>query len=135
MLLAHLVIILVFMLVQAHVRPFRNHLVGALDMFFMLNYWLIILLYLLMDPSKPLFIQAYISLLSFAIIMLILIMLFHFFYHWIYLKNHEFFSKLEKDLSAKFIKFRAVENDAEDSDQALFEAVEERDEDQVLDTY
>ena len=135
MLLGHLVVILVFMLVQAHVRPFRNHLVGALDMFFMLNYWLIIMFYLLLDPSKPTFIRVYISLLSFAIIMMILVIIFHFFYHWIYLKNHEFFSKLEKSLPAKFKKYRADESEAEDSDQALFEAVEERDEDQVLDTY
>ena len=28
--------------VQAHVLPFLNQLIGALDIFFMLNYWLIV---------------------------------------------------------------------------------------------
>ncbi len=52
MLTGHLVIIIVFILLQALIRPFRNQLVGAVDIFYMLNYWLIIEFYLQSQPPS-----------------------------------------------------------------------------------
>ena len=134
MLMAHLVIIMVFILVQAHVRPFRNQLVGVLDIFFMLNYWLIIVFYFQFDPAKITFLAAYIFLIGSAIAALAMIMLSHLFYYWVYMKKPDFFSALKMKLSSKIKKYEVVVNVmAEDSDEDLFEAAENRD--QVADTY
>ena len=38
MLLLHLILLLLFILVQASIKPFKNALIGWLDLFFMLNY-------------------------------------------------------------------------------------------------
>lgn len=135
MLFSHLVIIFVFVLIQSHVRPFRNQLVGALDTFFMLNYWLIILFYLQSEISKSIFSIAYIFLLSFAIFVLVLIVVFHFLYNWVYLKKLPFFALLKTKLSNKLKKNYdvVINNEGENSDEDLFEAAEVRD--HIADTY
>ena len=45
----HIALILVFILFQVFLRPFRNYLIGICDTFFMLNYWLIIEMYFLFN--------------------------------------------------------------------------------------
>jgi len=45
-LLLHLVIISLFILVQASIKPFKNTLIGWLDLFFMVNYFAVVLVLL-----------------------------------------------------------------------------------------
>jgi len=45
-LLLHLVIISLFILVQASIKPFKNALIGWLDLFFMVNYFAVVLVLL-----------------------------------------------------------------------------------------
>ncbi len=94
----------------------------------MLNYVLIVVFYLQFRQSNLItFLGAFIFFLSSAIFMLVLILLFHFIYNWIYLKKLDFFTDLKVRLSNKFKKYEVVENEArEDSDVDLFQAAEER---------
>ena len=128
MVMAHFVIILVFILLQAHVHPFRSQLIGALDMFFMLNYSMITLLYLLTSEST--FLEAYIVLLCSAILTMGLIVTSHLFYSCVYLKKQEVFLNWKVKMSNKFKKYKMVVNEEgegrEDSDDDLFHAAEER---------
>ena len=128
MVMAHFVIILVFILLQAHVHPFRSQLIGALDMFFMLNYSMITLLYLLTSEST--FLEAYVVLLCSAILTMGLIVTSHLFYSCIYLKKQAVFSNWKVKMSNKFMKYKMVVNEEgegrEDSDVDLFHAAEER---------
>ena len=132
MLMAHFFIMLVFLLLQAHARPFRSQLVGVLDTFFLLNYFLIVTFYKVVPKST--FFSAYVVLFSSAVAVFFLIIIFHLLYYWIYLKKQEFFSSMKRKFSIKFRRREAVENAAVNhSDEDLFEAAENRDE--VIDTY
>ena len=133
MLVAHLAIILVFILLQAHIRPFRSQLVGLVDIFFMLNYCLIIEFYLRFDSTGIFFTDVYTFLVSSAIAMFILIPILHFVHEYVYLKKPTVFANLKIKLLNKLKKYEVVVNEAEGSDEDLFEAAEERD--QVADTY
>ena len=134
MLKAHFVVVLFFIILQAHVNPFRNQLVGALDMFFMLNYLLTITFYLQFKESKSFFPVAYILLLSLAMLAFAIIVLFHVFYFWIYLKKQDTFHSLKEKLFVYFKKYEAVQNeDINHSDEDLFNAAEERV--PIIDTY
>ena len=47
MFLSHLMIILPFILAQALISPFKRFIVGCIDLFFMINYWLMIKFYMI----------------------------------------------------------------------------------------
>jgi transcription initiation factor TFIID subunit 2/histone acetyltransferase MYST3 len=130
MLIAHFVIMLAFILLQGKVNPFCSHLVGALDMFFMLNYLLIVVFYLQLSQST--FLTAYVILVSFAISAMALILLSHLFYNYIYLKKQAVFTNLKMKISNRLNKYQTVESENENSDDDLFHAAEER---ELLDTY
>jgi hypothetical protein len=132
MLIAHFVIMQAFILLQGHLRPFRSHLVGTLDMFFMLNYLLIVVFYLQLSQSA--FLVAYVILVSLAISVMVLILLSHLLYNYIYLKKQAAFRDWKMKISNRLKKYQTVgaENENEYSDDDLFHAAKER---EMPDTY
>jgi hypothetical protein len=124
MLIAHVVIMLAFILLQGQVRPFHSYLVGALDMFFMLNYLLIVGLYFQLSQST--FLMAYVILASLAIFVMALILLSHLLYNYIYLKKQAVFTNWKMKISNRLNKYQIVESENENSDDDLFHAAEER---------
>jgi transcription initiation factor TFIID subunit 2/histone acetyltransferase MYST3 len=130
MLIAHFVIMQAFILLQGHLRPFRSHLVGTLDMFFMLNYLLIVVFYLQLSQSD--FLVAYVILVSLAISVMVLILLSHLLYNYIYLKKQAVFRDWKIKISNRLKKYQAIESENESSDDDLFHAAKER---ELPDTY
>ena len=137
MLLAHFVIIQLFILLQAHVMPFQSRAVGLLDVSFMVNYLLIVLFYLQFANTDIMtFHVVYILLVSFIVLVFFLIVLCHFLYCCVFLKNSNYFAMLKHKVANRFEKYDVVINEnaaAEDSDEGLFEAAEERE--PIIDTY
>jgi hypothetical protein len=124
MLMAHFVIMQLFILLQGQVRPFRSPLVSTLDMFFMLNYLLIVLFYLL--TSRSAFLMAYVILVSLAISVMASILFCHFLYNCINLTKQTVFTKWKMKVLKKY---KVIENESEregDSDDDLFHAAKER---------
>ena len=77
------VTLLVFILLQAIVHPFKNLFVEGLDLFFMLNYWLIIEFYIVFhhtDFDSEFLAGAYVFFLSIATVAIFLILILHFCY-------------------------------------------------------
>lgn len=93
-------------------------------MFFMLNYLLIIVFYLL--TSRSTFLEAYVILVSVAIFVMVLILLSHFFYNYVYLKKQAVFSDWKIKMSNQIKKYKVINENEEDSDDGLFHAAEER---------
>ena len=136
MLLAHFVVIFLLILLQAHVLPFQSRAVGFIDISFMINYLLIVQFYLqFANTNKTIFQVAYILLVSFAVLSFFLIVLCHVIYYWICLKNPDRFATLKRKIANRFEKYDVIANEnAEDSDEDLFEAAAERDPN-TIDTY
>ena len=125
------VILLIFIQIQSFARPFKSHLIFMMDLFFMINYWLIILFYLVFRSD---FIDAYIFLLSAAILVLVLVLFSHFCYVYIYSKNPGVFLQLKTKFCRRFKGYERIEDQAnEEADIQIFKAAEERE--QMLDTY
>ena len=127
----NLVILLIFIQIQSFARPFKSRLIFIVDLFFMINYWLIIEFYLL-TVFKSIFLGVYIFLLSAAILVLVLVLFSHFCYMYIYSKNPGVFLQVK----TKFRKgYERIEDQAneEEADIQIFKAAEERE--RVLDTY
>ena len=121
MFISHLVITLLFIIIQALIHPFKNRLTGLIDLFFMINYWLILEFHVAADSEV--FIIAYIILLSTAIFVLLLILVFHFFYY-IVVKNMTWFTEAR---IMRFVKYMYVsENENEEANKLLFEAEDKR---------
>ena len=120
MLIIHHMIIITFILIQALCRPFRSCLIGLVDLFFMVDYLLIIECYFFFRPTS---IAAY-TLVSSALFMLLLIVLFHCCHN--YLKTPHFISKFRK----KYVnRYKTLEDDDkanEEAERELFSAAEER---------
>ena len=137
MLLVHFVVILLFTLLQAHVLPFQSRAVGILDVSFMINYLLIVLFYLQFANSDIMtFHVLYILLTSFAVLLFFLIVLCHLIYYCICLKDPNCFAMLKHKVANRFEQYDVVINEnaaAEDPDEGLFEAAEERE--PIIDTY
>ena len=131
MFMIHLIIIGALILFQLIVQPFKSSLIMLVDTFFMLNYWLIIEIYLLhkMFFSEAVFHLAYVSLLSIAIFALFMIIL----YHILCLKYPNFFTILMNRLHRRRRGYENIQEEDTENDQQLFEAAEERE--PVLDTY
>ena len=123
------VTVLIFILIQAFVNPFQSSLVSLVDLFFMLDYWLIIGFYLYSEP------KALAYLLSSAIFVMIVILLSHFFYVFIYSKYqlkmwiHNAYFQLKMRIHNGYAE---VDNQVDEDDQ-VFEADENRH--QLRDTY
>jgi hypothetical protein len=130
MLIAHFVIMLAFILLQGHMRPFHSHLVGTLDMFFMLNYLLIVVFYL--QLSRSAFLVAYVILVSLAISVMALILLSHLLYNYVYLKKRAVFTEWKAKVSNRMQQYKVLESESENSDDDLFHAAKER---ELSDTY
>ena len=126
----NLIILLIFIQIQSFARPFKSHIIFMMDLFFMINYWLIILFYLV---SKTNFIDAYSFLLSGAILVLVLILFSHFCYVYIYSKNPGVFLQVKIMFCKRFRGYKRIEEqqENEEADMQVFKAAEER----VIDTY
>ena len=126
MLTIHRMIIIIFILIQSLRRPFQNRLIGLVDLFFMVDYWLIIECYFIFGPTS---IAAYI-LLSLALFVLLLIVLFH------CCRNYpNLVSKIRKKYVNRYVTGKDENGHAiEETDRKLFLAAEER-ENQIADTY
>ena len=128
----NLIILSIFILIQSFVRPFKSRLILLMDLFFMINYWLIILFYLVFKSN---FIDAYIFLLSAAILVLVLVLLSHFCYVCIYSKNPGVFLQVKTKFNRRFAGYERIEDQVneEEANIQIFNAAEERE--QVFDTY
>jgi hypothetical protein len=121
---------LAFILLQGKVNPFRSHLVGTLDMFFMLNYLLIVVFYL--QLSRSAFLVAYVILVSLAISVMALILLSHLHYKYVYLKKQAVFTDRKAKVSNRLQQYKVLESESENSDDDLFHVAKER---ELPDTY
>ena len=132
MFLVHFFVIGALVFFQALIRPFKNFLITLLDTFFMLNYWLVVELYLLLKMlSFEGFPVAYILLLSLAILVLCLIIVGHV----CFLKYPNLLGTIRDKINRRRERYRyeAVRQEDHDEDQQLFQAAEERD--RIVDTY
>ena len=94
MLVANFIVILLFILLQAHVSPFQSRAVGLFDVSFMINYLLIVLFYLSFANTDIMIFQiAYILLVSLAVLSFFVIVLI---YYWIYPKSMNYFAMLKR---------------------------------------
>ena len=129
----NLVILLIFVQIQSFARPFKSCLILIMDLFFMINYWLIILFYLVFKSN---FIEAYIFLLSAAILVLVLVLFSHFCYLYIYSKNPGVFLQVKTKFHRRFKGYERIEDRVnEEADMEIFKAAKEREQEQVFDTY
>ena len=124
MFIVHNITFMLFILLQAFVRPFKNTLVGLLDISFMANYWLLVTSHFW---AHRIFIVMYFLSTSIAVLSVIVILIFHI----IYLKyqdslSHQFINKYEERAG-----YQAIQNKS-DSDEDLFNAAAER---ESYDTY
>ena len=126
------IILSIFILIQSFARPFKSRLILLMDLFFMINYWLIILFQLVF---KSIFLRVYIFLLSAAVLVLVLVLFSHFCYVCIYSKNPGVFLQVKTKFNRRFVGYERIEDQAneEEADIQIFNAAEERE--QVLDTY
>ncbi len=72
-LIVHIVTVMAFILLQALVRPFKSKIVELIDMFFMLNYWIIIEVY---SSFRSIFYPVYVFLTLAAILVLCFVLLY-----------------------------------------------------------
>ena len=129
MLTIHRMIIILFILIQACCRPFKNCMIGLVDLLFMLDYWLIIACYIFFGSTS---LATYI-LVSLALIMLLVILLFHIGFD--YLKTPNLISKIRNKYGNRHeILDDKDDRASEESDRELFIAAKER-EDEIIDTY
>ena len=124
MLTVQRMIILTFILVQALCCPFQNCLIGLVDLFFMVDYLLIIECYFIFGPTS---IAAYI-LVSLALFVLLLIVLFHCCRN--YLKTPKLISNIREMYVNRHERDEEEEAD-EEADMELFLLAEDRE----IDTY
>ena len=122
------VVIIAFILLQVFVRPFKNRLIGLLDAFFMVNYWLLIDMYMYSIFFKFEYLPVYISLTGLAIFVMTLVLLLHV----CALKFPEKISIFRRHDERSGYESINI-NDRQDSDVDLFRAAEERV--PVVDTY
>ena len=132
MLIIHYIVISLFILFQVWTHPYKNRFVELLDTFLMINYWLIIASYFLLET--PAFSTIYNLLVSSAILILVLVFPYRF---WCWLQQ-KFFTNI-KFKSVRFfyqhemILNNVVDDNEGDDDMYLFQAAEERD--HIPDTY
>lgn len=124
----HIITVLVFILLQALACPFKNKVVGLIDVFFMLNYWIIIeVYYLFRSIFYPVY--AFLTLAAMAVLSLIIL-------------YQAFESRIQRHgrhiILAVWHIFHPVIEDTddnreveEDSDDELYKAIEDR----KIDTY
>ena len=124
MLIIHHTIIITFILVQALCRPLKSRLIGLVDLFFMVDYLLVIECYFIFGPTS---IAAYI-LVSLALFVLLLIVLFHFCHN--YLKTPKLISNIREMYANRHERDEEEEAD-EEADMELFLLAEDRE----IDTY
>ncbi len=77
MLILHLGIVGLFILIEALYHPYRDFLIGSTDLFFMINYVVIVESYLVL---KSIFIYLYTSMVCASFIVTVVIVLSHFWY-------------------------------------------------------
>ena len=127
MFLVHFFVIGALIFLQALIRPFRNFFITLLDTFFMLNYWLVVSLYLL--PGVERFPAVYTFLVSAAILVLCLILVGHV----CFLKYPNFLATVRDRVNRRRDGYVQIQQKDSDADQQLFQAAEERD--PIVDTY
>ena len=129
MLTIHHMIIITFIFVQALCRPLKNRLIGSVDLFFMMNYLLIIECYFIFGHTS---IAAYIlvSLALFVLLLIVLYVTFHCCHN--YLKTPKLISNIRK----KYVNRHEMDEEEEaneEADRKLFVLAEER-ENQIIDS-
>ena len=130
MFLVHYSVIGALILLQAFVQPFNNLAITILDTFFMLNYWIVVALYLLSEmPRLHWFAEAYTFLLSLAILVLCLVIVGHV----CFLINPNILTTLKNKFNRRRDGYEQIQHEDSDADQQLFQAAEERD--PIIDTY
>ena len=131
MLIVHLVIVMVFLLLQALCHPFKSQITGVIDLLLMMNYWLIIEFYFILGRASHV---AYTFLVSTAILALFLILMFHFFCKCVYTRQLKLFFKRKRQRWERFRRYELLENNInEEDDCELFNAAAERE--NLIDTH
>ena len=128
MLAIHLIILMIFILLQTLCRPFKNLIVGFMDTAFMVDYWLIIELYFIFGSTSP---GTYVFLVSAAILALFLILLYHCSYRCANSRKQKSFFQIRRK---KFMGYERMEDTDGDTDKKLFDAAKQR-EQQIIDFY
>ena len=119
----HFFVINIFIFLQAFCRPFRNLLICLIDILFMVNYWLMVVVHLLFGSISA---TAYIFLSSTAILLVFLILLFHCLY------NCNIFFKIKRSCLNRFNGYEIIEDEANEDEEQLFMAARMR-EQEILD--
>ena len=128
-LIIHFFVITIFIFLQAFCRPFKSLLICLIDIFFMVNYWLMVAVHLLFGSiSAP----AYIFLSSTAILLVFLILLFHWFHNCVYLNFQNSFFKIKRNCLNRFNSYEVIE-EANEGEEELFTAARVR-EQEIRDT-
>ena len=125
MLLFHIIAVMLFILLQVFVQPFKNVFVGLIDAFFMINYWIIIEVY---SSFNSIFYVVYVVLTLAAILVLCAIVLYQgcplkFKKHLVLFRHQH--------RGYEGINATGERKEEEDSDGDLYRAAEERE----IDTY
>ena len=130
MFLVHYFVIGALILLQAFTQPFKNVAITVLDTFFMLNYWVVVELYLLSEMLDFYwFAEAYTVLLTLAVLVLCLIVVSHV----CCLIKPSLFTTLKGKFNRRRNGYVPIQQEDSDADQQLFQAAEERD--PIIDTY
>ena len=128
MFIIHFFLINIFIFLQAFCRPFRNLLICLIDILFMVNYWLMVVVHLLFGSISA---AAYIFLSSTAILLVFLILLFHCFHNCVY---QNIFFKIKRNYLNRFHGYESIEDEDNEDEKQLFMAARVR-EQEILDTY
>ena len=123
MFIIYFFVINIFIFLQAFCHPFKNLLICLIDILFMVNYWLMVVVHLLFGSISA---AAYIFLSSTAILLIFLILLFHYFHNRIY---QNIFSKIKRNYLNRFNGYKIIEDEANEDEEELFMAARVRERD------
>ena len=122
MFLVHYFVIGALILLQAFTQPFKNVASTVLDTFFMLNYWIVVELYLLSEMLDfHWFSEAYTILLTLALLVLCLIVASHV----CCLIKPNLVTTLKGKFNRRRNGYVRIQHEDSDADQQLFQAAEE----------
>ena len=122
MLTIHNIILMAFILLQSLCRPFKSFIVGFMDTAFMVDYWLIVELYLIFGST---FLGVYVFLVSAAILAPFLVLLYHCSYRCACSRMQKMLIHIRNKC---FDGYEIIEKDSHESmNDELFNAAKERD--------
>ena len=125
MLIIHFFVVTIFIFLQGFCCPFKNRLICLIDILFMVNYWLMVVIHLLFGSISA---AAYILLSSTAIFLIFLILLFHCCHNCGYLT-------FQNKIKRKYLNgYEIIQDESNEDEEQLFMAARVR-EQEILDTY